>query len=635
MKDLNECLGKSKPFMNLGDSNQAPSLNYNLPQKSTFTAYGTQPIYLDEEIFNNRAILEPKDMLISIQSKEVEDLVFSVQKDIENDTNSSGLILDLEKMSTNSFLTTGKQTQNTKADDMKAEKLPVEVNQIQKYSVSEELKTTISKSLGYDLSYIIGELKKNKAAIVTESFGKFKQKLSFISRPKAGKCLPMLFVIEEYKTASYLGDYGAGRTLSTFSLLPGEKTTISVKSFHERSETQKRSENILDSFSKNSADSFEKTLSEEANLAEASSASATHSNQRDVTNNISTSVSASATIGMMAKVSANFSYNRSGFNSSKDATNIASSRDSHVKNIAEAMEKHSNETNANREIEINTSSDVTETSSTENSTVRELENPNLNRVLNFVFRQLQQEYVSVTYLNNIKIAFTNGHPESTVIVPINELDKLLNSVIKPQYISLVREKILHDYHTIENYKNKQVNFLNRVKYTPYNSGSIPILSSSDKSSDAPDIAIEPSYYYKKISDIEDIYTSAGGNGLKISVPGVILNVNRNTLRTSSVIVDALLGQGDALDCFNKIQQEAAIEKLQFENQKLNLEAQKIEQEQEKMKQEAEVMAMEKDKLQVILEAISQLSPAEQIKAYKEIFNPCCPEVSQISINNEK
>ena len=45
-------------------------------------------------------------------------------------------------------------------------------------------------------------------------------------------------------------------------------------------------------------------------------------------------------------------------------------------------------------------------------------NPNQSRVLNFVFRQLLQEYVTIMYLSNVKIGFSNGHPESQVIMPI-------------------------------------------------------------------------------------------------------------------------------------------------------------------------------------------------------------------------
>jgi hypothetical protein len=56
----------------------------------------------------------------------------------------------------------------------------------------------------------------------------------------------------------------------------------------------------------------------------------------------------------------------------------------------------------------------------------------------------------------------------------------------------------------------------------------------------------------------------------IQVPGVILKVQRNVLRTSSVVVDALLGQGEALDCFNLRMQDAAAREAELANAKTEL-----------------------------------------------------------------
>ena len=613
MGNLRECIATSKPFMNLNKGeditdDNAPVLNYNIPQKSSFTAFGTNILHLDEEVFNDRAKQEPTKKLQQIKEIEIKDLVKAIEIDIENGNKNSEFILDLSKMDTNTFL------KNLEEDDKGTQiksvtELPIEVSQKQKYSVSNKLKTTIEKELGIDLEYVAKELKQDKAAIVLESFGKFKKKLDFVKRPKSNECFPMIFIIEEYKTASYLGDYGAGKTLNTFSLLPGEKTTISVKSFHEKSETKTRSENIMDSFSENSASEFEDTLSQESNFATSNSNSQTNSNQHDVTNNISTSVSASAVIKRVVDVSVGFSYDREGFTSDQSVSNAESSRNSNINNLSESLEKHSNSTNSNREVEINTTSQTTETQSTEKSTIRELENPNLNRVLNFVFRQLQQEYVSITYLNNIKIAFSNGHPEKTVVVSINELDKLLHAVIKPYYIGIVRNKILHDYMKIENHENVIVDFLEKITYNK-------ITHQVDKAqNNPPTVAYRDLFYYKKKAKLKDKYTSGG---LEIEVPGVILNVNRNTLRTPAVIVDALLGQGDALDCFNQLQQEAEAEKIQIENNKLQ--------------KEIAGMEVEQEKIKLAMEIIAKLPQDQQAEAYKIMIGTCCTS-GQITINN--
>jgi hypothetical protein len=54
------------------------------------------------------------------------------------------------------------------------------------------------------------------------------------------------------------------------------------------------------------------------------------------------------------------------------------------------------------------------------------------------------------------------------------------------------------------------------------------------------------------------------------VPGIILEVNKNTLRTDSLIVDALLGQGEALDCYSMKVQEADADKSILENERTRI-----------------------------------------------------------------
>jgi hypothetical protein len=72
------------------------------------------------------------------------------------------------------------------------------------------------------------------------------------------------------------------------------------------------------------------------------------------------------------------------------------------------------------------------------------------------------------------------------------------------------------------------------------------------------------------------------------------------MRTPAVIVDALLGQGEALDCYNMQLQEAAYMSATLEN--------------EKTKQ-----------MIGIIDAISDSS--EKAKMYKKVFGECC-DVSQ-------
>ena len=71
---------------------------------------------------------------------------------------------------------------------------------------------------------------------------------------------PRLFLVETLRMTSYLGDYGAGRIVKTFTLLPGEVTKISVKTFRQRESTRKEASSVLDSLTQESATDLEKSL---------------------------------------------------------------------------------------------------------------------------------------------------------------------------------------------------------------------------------------------------------------------------------------------------------------------------------------------------------------------------------------
>ena len=94
----------------------------------------------------------------------------------------------------------------------------------------------------------------------------------------------------------------------------------------------------------------------------------------------------------------------------------------------------------------------------------------------------------------------------------------------------------------------------------------------------------------------------------IHINGVILNVQRNTLRTDSVIADALMGQGEALDCFNQQAQNAIAVGENLKNLEL---MQKI----------------------ALIEGITD--PEQKAALYKKVFGECCGCSSSSSQNSEE
>jgi hypothetical protein len=86
------------------------------------------------------------------------------------------------------------------------------------------------------------------------------------------------------------------------------------------------------------------------------------------------------------------------------------------------------------------------------------------------------------------------------------------------------------------------------------------------------------------------------------VPGIILNVDKHVMRTEGVIVDALLGEGDALDTYSHGLQDEAVKAQQLANAQTQTEIQK-------------------NQLAV---SIIQNKDTEAAKLYSQVY-PCCPE----------
>jgi len=75
---------------------------------------------------------------------------------------------------------------------------------------------------------------------------------------------PRIYIMFSFKVCSYLGNYGAGKVLRTFSLLPGEKTKITMRSYRSESGYAKQSRNVLDSLSEDSALEMEQMIENES-----------------------------------------------------------------------------------------------------------------------------------------------------------------------------------------------------------------------------------------------------------------------------------------------------------------------------------------------------------------------------------
>jgi hypothetical protein len=368
--------------------------------------------------------------------------------------------------------------------------------------------------------------------------------------------VPRIIVLEEYTTVSYLGNYGAGRVLKTFSLYPGERTTISVRTYKDKVTTKESSKNVLDSFSDSSATALDTLMQQEQGILEGTSTTSGTSGSSFTTNtdtrnsNRSFGISGGLNLGFLSigggygRSSGDVSTTGSGMASTYDYNQTAA-RQSNVNTLSSALNKHVQQSNAARSIDVNTSTSDVSRSGEEDVTVRELKNVNLNHVLNITYRQLLQEYTVITYLSGLKFAYTNGYPESYTVTDLQGLQNMLLDILDtdtdPTVMDSVMCKLLQPYCNVLNYQDSYKQFVEKIPITNTDClslGCTPPLNEN---------------LFRIPPTLEEIYSDGV---VEAKIKGVILRVQKQTLQTSSLIADALLGRGDALDCFNQNAQNA-------------------------------------------------------------------------------
>ena len=349
-----------------------------------------------------------------------------------------------------------------------------------------------------------------------------------VTEPPRPPAVERLMIVTKCRLSTYLGAYGTGSVVKTVCLLPGESTEIEVKSYRRSSEKLTEASSILDSTITESESSFEQELQLEQSSKRASAQSLEWS----------ASGSAEASYGV---ASASVSVGAAG------SSNAALEEMS--KSFMKALSRHAAKASAKREVQINTTRELTKEEGEEASSKSKIENINLSRTLNLIFRQMNQEYLSILHLVDVRVAYVRGDeieaanvrreelkvesgPElrwSYQEVTLSQLDGLLRQVIVPERREEVRRSIINVLTSVSDHEDELHSIVEERTLQP------------------PDGTPRPSGRYLrfpkgKVSVYEDSST-----GTTLRVPGVILAVTRNVMRTDGVIADAMLGQGEALD----------------------------------------------------------------------------------------
>jgi len=383
-----------------------------------------------------------------------------------------------------------------------------------------------------------------------------------------------IMLVETYALTSFFGNYGVGKTVRTLTLLPGEKTKISVKTWKSSETTSKQASSVLDSWSKDSSNSLERGIQSENTNRDSTQEANSWYVDAEVKAHVSSGIwGAEATVKGGAKGSTN------------------TSRENASKNVSNATSKQVENAAAKRNVEVNTSFEAKTTSGEEQTIERQLENVNSGRVLNFAFRQLNQEYITYLHMIDVRLAFTDGEPavleirgpNFIIISPnpdhyreftLSQIEEFLNYCIREKNQNEnvnpkdeVRRIIVEELSNIFDYNGNRHELIENVDISTGNSSLALDYLDENKRLDGSRlksyIRIRKKPFYQ--NDNPDIPLFE-----KHRIEGIILTKNTYVLPTDSIIVEALLGQAEALDKYSIDSRNTIIEEKRAQLQKIIL-----------------------------------------------------------------
>ena len=423
-------------------------------------------------------------------------------------------------------------------------------------------------------------------------------KVDFVDMP--AEALPVLTLVEKYQLSTFPGDYGAGNTAKTISLLPGEERQISVKTWKKSQTSISQASSLLDSYTEDKADEFEEGVQTEDSTT----------SRREKTSSYHAEAKAEASWGFgSAEISGGTAGSSGG------------SRESFAKNVMNATEKHAQSSSAKREINVETSYERTAEQGEEETITRTIKNLNASRVLNFVFRQMNQEWHSLLHLRDIRLGFRNGFPGSYREYALYEIPVLVRELLCEEFkdpADLISPDVkVGDKVMTKKYLEAVIlNEYGEDKVFDYEGNTKTLVETVETSSSPPadDEAETPAHQYIRV-----IPPKRDGTGKQkymvraekpnpdpnlpplqkeyaVTVEGIMTAASRITMRTDGLIVESLLGKAAALDQYSLDTQIAVLRRKEAHADRL------------------------KTGLKVVDELIKINEPEKAAAAYEKMFN---------------
>lgn len=324
-----------------------------------------------------------------------------------------------------------------------------------------------------------------------------------------------VFLQEHYTLSNFVGDYGTGRIVNTFSLLPGETAELRVSTYRDETVSTRSSASILDSSSQDSFESFAETLSEDTSL-----------------DTIDRTSSSTAKVRAHGGVAPGFAFG----SARADLDSTSNVRRDFHRTVASSVRRTANRASSSRDVYVDTSVESTVEQGREDVSIRTVSNINTGHTLNFISYQMNQQYHSVLHLTDVDIGFDDGKGNITVL-PLYQLQRFLDAFVIADKQGTVRERLLAELAAITDFRgDKPADFV----------------LARDTSLTAPSEATRNSgtTVYSTNPEFVSEYEIAAGVA-PIRVPGVIVDVQPVVMRTDGVYVEAVVGRSSAWDNYTE------------------------------------------------------------------------------------
>ena len=379
-------------------------------------------------------------------------------------------------------------------------------------------------------------------------------------------------VDEFYSISSYLLDYGAGRTIKTFSLLPGEKVEIRMHTFESDDSTSSYARSILDSSSKTADKAFNNELSQQLHTANSSSS------HLDLAAKLN--IEGHADFG---------SYGGSASLEGSAGYSTTNNRELMLDTVGKAIDQHAQKSSRSRDVSVDTTGEETKRTESDRVVERKLHNVNISSTQNFIFRQVNQEFASIIHLTHfaLRLQFEKRGNDGN-IVDIKNVGVPLHSIRDAFIYSGLSDEdatknliLIGDFFCRLTDENETPigGFVSAIK----NDGQVFALNENILStlnqcmSNVIGFKVNRKYNTALNSSAQVIELSPENSAdVAFTVAGIVVGSTTNVMRTDGVVVDVMMGQGLALDEYSVSLQTNEIEREVLLNQAQKLENKKLE-----------------------------------------------------------